>query len=112
MARPIDPERAFAALLLMQGYRDVMDSASTLQSSPWTMENVGADEDMADSMRFYLWQTTVSSLIMGAVGSSIAGTFWPMGGTLLGIGYLWYIYEHARNKALDKDAQGEGWFKQ
>lgn len=88
-----------------------MDTASTLQSSPWTMENVGADEDMAASMRYYLVQTTVSSLIVGAVGASVAGTFWPMGGTILGVGYLWYIYTRAGNKALEKNAQGDGWFK-
>lgn len=107
----ISAERALAALLLMSGYRDVMDTASTLQSSPWTMENVGADVTKADSMRFYMMQTTVSSLIMGAFGSAVAGTFWPMGGTIVGIGYLWWIYERARGIAIAHNDSGEGWFQ-
>jgi hypothetical protein len=107
----MDPIRALSAILLMQGYRDVMDTASTLQSSPWTTENVGADEDMADSMKFYMWQTTVSSAVVGIVGSAVAGSVWPLAGTIIGTAYIWYIYQRALKKAIDKNAQGEGWFK-
>lgn len=107
----MDPIRALSAILLMQGYRDVMDTASTLQSSPWTTENVGADEEMANSMRFYMWQTTVSSCIVGLLGSTVAGSIWPIGGTALGIAYIWYIYEHALRKARERQNAGEGWFK-
>lgn len=107
----MDPIRALSAILLMQGYRDVMDTASTLQSSPWTTENVGADKDMADSMVYYMWQTTVSSTVVGIVGSAVAGSPWPIIGTAVGIGYIWYIYNRALSKAKMKNAQGEGWFK-
>lgn len=107
----IDANRALAAILMMQGYRDVLDTTSTLQSSPWTTENVGADEDMANSMKYYLWQTTGSSAIMGVLGSVVAGSYWPIGGTAIGIGYMWYIYLHALRNAQEKNNSGKGWFK-
>jgi hypothetical protein len=107
----MDANRALAAMLFMAGYRDVLDTTSTLQSSPWTTENVAADEDMANSMKYYLWQTTVSSSLMGVLGSAVAGSGWPIGGTVIGIGYMWYIYMHALNKARSKQNTGQGWFK-
>ena len=108
----ISVERGIAAGLFLQGYRDIMDTASTLQSSPWTLENVGADEEKTNSMRYYMSQTIGSSIVTAIIASAIAGNLLPLFGTGLGIAYLWYIYEHARKKAIANNSNGEGWFKQ
>ncbi len=88
-----------------------MDTASTLQSSPWTTQNVGADEEMANSMRYYMWQTTGSSIVVGILGSAVAGSMWPIYGTGIGLAYIWYIYEGALRKARERNNRGEGWFR-
>jgi hypothetical protein len=91
--------RFFAALLFMQAVMVVFDAFSTLQSSPWTAENVGADDEKAASAREYVRHAVVVSMGYTIVSTIIAGSPVPfMGGASANI-YLIWLYDRAIKRA-------------
>ena len=89
-----------AAVLFLQSGMYAMDAMSTLNSSPWTSENFGADPDKAKSAREYVWHAIGVSGAFCIVSAMIAKSWWPILGALATDAYLWWIY----NRALSRGA--------
>jgi hypothetical protein len=99
-------KRGLAGVLLLQAGQYSMDVTSTLQSSPWTAENVGADAEKADSLQFYMKQAVVVSTAYCCGAAYLAESWWPVVGAVVNNMYLWYIYKQAIQKAKDSAARG------
>jgi len=101
--------RAVGALLFMTSGMNALDAYSTLNSSPWTAENFGADPEKAASCREYVSHAVVFSFAYALMGAVIAGTWWPLGGTIVTNAYLVWLYNRALNRGAV--AGSEGWAK-
>lgn len=111
MALELDGARGpVAAVLFMQAGMYAMDSMSTLNSSPWTSENFGADPDKAKSAREYVLHSIAVSSVFCVTSAVIAKSWWPILGALATDSYLFWIYERALKRGAD--AGSDGWAKQ
>lgn len=97
--------RAWASVLFMQSVMVVFDAFSTLESSPWTSENVGADSEKAASAREYMRHAIVISMAYAVASSAIAGNILPLVGAGSANLYLYWLYERAIGRAV---ASGSG----
>ncbi len=104
-------DREIAALLFMTSAMTTLDAYSTLNSSPWTSENFGADEDKAASSREYVRHAIGFSMVYAAVSAAIAGSAWPLVGSAVANGYLYWLYERAlrRGAAAGSKMWARGW---
>jgi len=96
-----------AALLAMQAVTMTLDTASALNSSPWTSENFGADPEKAASCREYVWHSVAVSMGMCAIASWISRSWVPLLAGGAASAYLWWIYERAL--ARGATAGSGGW---
>lgn len=106
-----DARGPVSAVLFMQAGMYAMDSMSTLNSSPWTSENFGADPEKAKSAREYVMHSLVVSGAFCVTSAAIAQSWWPILGALATDAYLWWIYDRAlkRGKAAgSQDWQANG----
>lgn len=102
-----DGTRVAAAVLLMTSGMMTLDAYSTFQSSPWTAENFGADEQKVKSAREYLVHAVGFSMVYASAGAWVAGSPWPVLGAGVANGYLVWLYLRAfRRGAL---AGSDGW---
>lgn len=101
--------RDTAALLFMMGGYATLDGYSTLNSSPWTAENFGADPAKAASCREYIAHAVVFSMAYSTASAVIAGSWWPVLGALVTNGYLVWLYMRALNRGAV--AGSSGWAK-
>lgn len=99
-----------AAVLLMQAMMTVFDTYSTLNSSPWTAENVGADAEKVASLREYVTHAALFSTATCLAASVVAGSAWPVVGAVAGNGYLVWIYNRAVKRGRAAGSDGSGWF--
>lgn len=102
--------QALAAVLFMQALMNVMDTYSTLNSSPWTAENVGADAEKVASLREYVTHAALFSTATSVAASVIAGSAWPVAGAVVANGYLVWIYHRAVQRGRATGSDGSGWF--
>lgn len=93
-------KRDMAALLFMQSVMVVFDAFSTLESSPWTSENVGADSEKAASAREYMRHAIIISMGYAVASSAIAGNVLPLVGAGSANLYLYWLYERAIGRAV------------
>lgn len=98
------------ALLAMQAVTMTLDTASALNSSPWTSENFGADPQKAKSCREYVLHSVGVSMVMCGAASYISGSWIPLVAGGVASGYLWWIYERAL--ARGAAAGTRGWARQ
>lgn len=101
--------RAVGALLFMTSAMTTLDAYSTLNSSPWTSENFGADPDKAKSCREYVRHAVIFSTVYAGAAAVIAGSLWPILGSAVANGYLVWLYERAL--ARGQAAGTTGWAK-
>lgn len=87
--------RSVSAVLFLTSAMTTLDAYSTLNSSPWTSENFGADPEKAKSCREYVVHAIVFSLAYSIAGSVIAGNAWPLVGTVVTNAYLYWLYDRA-----------------
>ncbi len=102
--------RSVAALLFLTAGMTTFDAYSTLMSSPWTAENVGADPEKARSIREYVHHAVVFSTIYAVASSVLAGSLWPLVGASTSNAYLWWVYNRATERAEATGYTG-GWLK-
>ena len=100
---------AVAALLFLQSAETALNAYSTLNSSPWTAENFGADPDKAKSCRRYVRHAVVVSAAYAGVASAVGRSWWPLAGAVTANVYLWWMYETALRKGAV--AGSTGWAK-
>lgn len=101
---------AAAALLFMQSGTMAMDVYSATNSSPWTAESFGGDPAKETALWGYVRHAMVISALYGG-GAAIISTdglwVYPVVGTLLGNGYMWWLYKRAVDRS--KTAGSKGW---
>lgn len=91
---------AAAAVLFMQGGLLVMDVTSAVNSSPWTAESFGGDPNKANACREYVLHAITLSAFYGLSSSLIAGSWWPIVGTVLASVYMYWLYNRALGRAV------------
>jgi len=87
--------RSVAALLFMTSAMTTLDAYSTLNSSPWTSENFGADPEKAASCREYVKHSVAFSTVYAVASAAIAKNWWPIVGSAASNVYLIWLYERA-----------------
>lgn len=94
-----------AALLILQAGTLTLDTASALNSSPWTSENFGADPEKAKSCREYVIHSIGVSLALCGIAGYVARSWVPVLTSAVFGGYLWWLYERALKRGA---AAGSG----
>jgi accessory gene regulator protein AgrB len=90
--------RELAALLFMTSAMTTLDAYSTLNSSPWTAENFGADPEKAASCKEYVTHAVVFSMVYAFASAYIAKNWWPLLGAFVANMYLVWLYSRALNR--------------
>lgn len=98
--------RAVSALLFMTSAMTTLDAYSTLNSSPWTSENFGADPEKAKSCREYVRHAVVVSVGYSVVAGAIAESWWPVIGSVVSNAYLVWLYERALKRGATTGSGG------
>ena len=107
--------RAIGAVLFMNGYYEFFNLAGAFNSSPWTAESFGGDPGKAKSARKYVRKTIVRGVVISYAGAVISGMWWPLIGTAIAAGDMWWTYEQALNTAQQTGSVGwtspsqQGW---
>jgi hypothetical protein len=101
---------ALAAVMWMQASMTVFQVYGTLNSSPWTTENVGADEEKMASLREYVTHAGAYSSAYLVVAALIGRSWWPVAGAVVNNAYLVWIYRRAAQRGAAAGSKGEGWF--
>lgn len=99
--------RSVSALLFMTSAMTTLDAYSTLNSSPWTAENFGADPSKAKSCREYVRHAIVFSSVYAFASAFIARSWWPLIGSAASNAYLYWLYE--RSLARGSLSGSTGW---
>jgi len=98
-----------AALLFMTSAMTTLDAYSTFQSSPWTIENFGADEEKTKACKEYLWHAVGFSMTYAVASTAIAKSPWPVLGSIASNSYLMWLYYRAM--ARGQASGSTGWAK-
>lgn len=96
-------------LFFINSYMMTLDAYSTLESSPWTSENFGADPIKAASIRSYLRHAVVNSMavaILGALISRSKRAWWGVAAAALANVYLIWLYLRAIQRGAVAGSQG------
>lgn len=99
---------AAAAILFLQAGQYMMDTCSTLMSSPWTVENVAADDDKRESAQRLVRQAVVVGGAYDAAAAWVGGSWWPVLGWAVNAGYLWFEYTRAIKRGQGSGSSGFG----
>jgi hypothetical protein len=95
-----------AALLFMTSAMTTLDAYSTFQSSPWTIENFGADEEKTKACKEYLMHAVGFSMIYAVASTVIAKSPWPVLGALASNAYLTWLYYRAMRRGAESGTTG------
>ncbi len=79
---------------------------SSFTSSPWTMENVGADPSHAASARRLVNIAVATAVLAGAGAAFLDRSWWPLVGGIGGAAGMWWLYDDALRKAQAKGYSG------
>lgn len=95
------------AILFLTSSMMTLDAYSTFQSSPWTAENFGADEEKARSCREYLAHAVGYSTAYSVASAYLAKSAWPIIGAGVANVYLIWLYLRALERG--RVSGSEGW---
>ena len=105
-----DNSKNNAGILFIVAATNAMDVFSATNSSPWTAENFGGDEEKVASLREYvLHAITITALTNGA-GAIIEKSAYPILGMVLACAYMWWLYERAVARGME--AGSTSWQKE
>lgn len=96
---------AASAILFLQSGMYALDAYSSVNSSPWTAETVGGDEEKAKSMKGYCVHATALAAIYAVSAAMIAESWWPIFGATLTLLYMGWLYWRALKKGFDEGSQ-------
>lgn len=97
-------------IAVMVAWGESFQVFGSLNSSPWTSENFGADPQKAESCRRYVKLAVLNNALMGAIGSWLSKSPLPFVATSLVSGFMWYLYEEALAKGAVSNSTG--WAKE
>lgn len=80
---------------------------SGLMSSPWTVENFGADEKRAGSAWKTALEAAVINAVMGVGASILVEAWWPLIGT--GAVSVYFLWKYKKAIEIGKAAGNTGW---
>lgn len=86
---------------------NVIDVFSATNSSPWTAENFGGDEEKVRSLREYVYHAMALSALTNGIAAVISREVWPLAGAALATAYMWWLYERAVRRGME--AGSDGW---
>lgn len=95
---PTGAGKGVAAILFLTAGMTTLDAYSTFQSSPWTIENFGADEEKTAACKEYLTHAVVFSLAYSTISAHLSGSLWPLVGSLVANAYLIWLYMRAMRR--------------
>lgn len=104
-----DNTAAMSGALFMMTLAEAFNVYGAMNSSPWTAENFGADEEKARSCRRYVIQADVVNVVLGLGTSLITKSWAPFVGMVLISAYMHYMYERALRKGAVSNS--DGWAK-
>lgn len=106
MAGEYSDREGLAAVLFMTSAMMTLDAYSTFQSSPWTIENFGADEAKVAACKEYLAHAVGFSMVYAFGSALIARNVIPVLGALVSNAYLTWLYYRAmaRGAAAGSDS--------
>jgi hypothetical protein len=96
-----------AGVLFIVSATNAMDVFSATNSSPWTAENFGGNQEKVDSLREYVYHAIVLTSITNITGAVLERSWAPVLGAALASGYMWWLYERAVARGMD--AGSDGW---
>lgn len=79
---------------------------SSAMSSPWTIRNVGADPEHAQTASALVMVSLGAAGAYGAMASYLDKTWWPLVGAAASGAFMWYLYDWALKGAQQKGYQG------
>lgn len=92
--------------LMMVAAAESFNIFSAMNSSPWTAENFGADEEKARSCKQYVIISVVANTGLGAGASLLAGNAWPLIGTTAVSAFMVVVYWRALRKGMRANSMG------
>lgn len=95
-----------AAILFITSATNALDVFSATNSSPWTAENFGGDEDKVASLREYVIHAMALTAVTNIVGAFLARSLWPLIGAAAASGYMWWLYERAVQRGMETGSTG------
>jgi len=95
-----------AAILFITSATNALDVFSATNSSPWTAENFGGDEEKVASLREYVMHAIILTGVTNAIGAALARSAWPLVGAVVASGYMWWLYERAVRRGMESGSDG------
>lgn len=92
--------------LFMVAAAESFNIFSAMNSSPWTAENFGADEQKAASCKQYVVISVFANEGLGVGASLLAGNWWPLIGTTAVSAFMVVIYWRALQKGMAAGSAG------
>ena len=93
-------------ILFIVSATNAMDVFSATNSSPWTAENFGGDEEKVASLREYVLHAITLTAITNGAGAIVEKSMWPVLGAVLASGYMWWLYERAVARGMESGSNG------
>lgn len=97
---------AVGAVLYLVSVDASFNAYSSINSSPWTYENMSGDGDRAESGSKYVWLANGAALILGAFASMLARSLWPFIGAATVVALMHMLYRHAMSTGKEKGNTG------
>jgi hypothetical protein len=94
-------------IAVMVAWGESFQVFGSLNSSPWTAENFGADAEKAASMRRYVRLAALNNAAMGTLGSVLTQSWLPLVATMAVTVFMWVLYEKALHRG--EAAGSDGW---
>lgn len=95
-----------AAGLFLMSLGSAFEVLSAMNSSPWTIENVGANPQRAKSAMKYTYLGLSMAGAIGVGASLLTGTIWPLLGIAIVSALMIFVYRHAIKSAEEQGNTG------
>jgi hypothetical protein len=100
--------QAVGAVLFLVAVDASFNAYSSINSSPWTYENMSGDSERASSGSKYVWLANGAALVLGAFSSIIASSAWPFVGAATVVVLMHSLYRHAMTTGEEQGNTGWG----
>jgi hypothetical protein len=97
-----------AGLSFAVGFGEFFNVVSALKSSPWTIENMGADAGKRNSDHEYTWHAIIVGNGAFGLAAWLQRQPWILVGSLTASGYIFWLYRRAGQRAQATGSEGWG----
>jgi hypothetical protein len=97
---------AVGAVLFLVAVDASFNAYSSINSSPWTYENMSGDGDRASSGSKYVWLANGAALVLGAFSAILASSAWPFVGAATVVVLMHSLYRHAMSTGEEQGNTG------